>query len=407
MKNILKPIFEMVTGQYILFDNIIYNYIAIAIIGVLAFKIAWNLVGNLYDSGIIIGRRSGSLIHWLIRIIMFIIIFYLCSAIIWLTKFIFAYRTTVLIIIGTIAVFVIIYKNIKKIKKMNKPIVLKENTRKRINNSLEMVNIAAGILSTANPEFSIIPIFVYAVNRTLGLASEEYITERIKKINEKLEEKKININDFKEKMLNLSQHNEYIVLNHLRNIILTCIPEMVDIYIEVLLDFIMKKEYKEKEEICEIVNQLNRNDLELLKMIKEYSKNGKKEFYNKNQEKEDKKIKDKNEIINNKNQTFKRVNFVDRNVVINNRYTIFWKDFEKYYELQSAEMGLILLFNTIDENDKPSNKWAYIGRSFIKLQNLGIIEMDYINTTGNINSLNIDRFHVTLFGKIILSYIKL
>ena len=65
----------------------------------------------------------------------------------------------------------------------------------------------------------------------------------------------------------MSQHNEYIVLNHLRNIILTCIPEMVDIYIEVLLDFIMKKEYKEKEEICEIVNQLNRNDLELLKMI--------------------------------------------------------------------------------------------------------------------------------------------
>ena len=166
MKNILKPIFEMVTGQYILFDNIIYNYIAIAIIGVLAFEIAWKLVGNLYDSGII----------------MFMIIFYLCSAIIWLTKFIFAYRTTVLIIIGTIAVFVIIYKIIKKVKKMNKPIVLKENTRKRINNSLEMVNIAAGILSTANPEFSIIPIFVYAVNRTLGLASQEYITERIKKL---------------------------------------------------------------------------------------------------------------------------------------------------------------------------------------------------------------------------------
>ena len=177
MKNILKPIFEMITGQYILFDNIIYNYIAIAIIGVLAFKIAWDLVGNLYDLGIIIGRRSGSLTHWLIRIIMFMIIFYLCSAIIWLTKFIFAYRTTVLIIIGIIAVFaIIIYKIIKKVKKMNKPIVLKENTRKRINNSLEMVNIAAGILSTANPEFSIIPIFVYAVNRTLGLASEEYIT---------------------------------------------------------------------------------------------------------------------------------------------------------------------------------------------------------------------------------------
>ena len=27
MKLILKPIFEMITGEYVMFDNIIYNYI--------------------------------------------------------------------------------------------------------------------------------------------------------------------------------------------------------------------------------------------------------------------------------------------------------------------------------------------------------------------------------------------
>lgn len=38
-----------------------------------------------------------------------------------------------------------------------------------------------------------------------------------------------------------------------------------------------------------------------------------------------------------------------------------------------------------------------LGKSFIKLQNLGILELDYINTTENINSLNVERLHITLF----------
>lgn len=76
MKNILKPIFEMITGEYILFDNILYNYIlynyiAIGVIGLIALKAAWNIVGNLYDLGIIEGKTSGSIIHWGIRFFVF------------------------------------------------------------------------------------------------------------------------------------------------------------------------------------------------------------------------------------------------------------------------------------------------------------------------------------------------
>ena len=66
-------------------------------------------------------------------------------------------------------------------------------------------------------------------------------------------------------------------------------------------------------------------------------------------------------------------------------------------------------FDTWEKIKKGKVKIVIGARSaiFAPIQNLGIIEMDYINTTGNINSLNIDRFHITLFGKIILSYIKL
>ncbi len=293
--------------------------------------------------------------------------------------------------------------------KVNNDIFLKKDTIDKMKETGEIINIGAGILSSVNPAFSLIPLFIYAINWTFGLSSPEYIVKRLNKINEKLIKRKIDIEDFKNEILSLSEHNEYIVLNHLRNILLTAIPENVDIYIELLIDFIMKKEYDEKETLCEIVNMLNKKDIQLLHMIKEYRSNGNRENYDKNTERA---LKEKieNEEIDKNNRTpklgLKKINWVNRNVVIDSSNTIFWRDFEKYYELQAGEMGFILLGQTIDEEGNETKEWAYIGKSFIKLQNLGILELDYINTIGNINSLNVERFHITLFGDELLKYIR-
>lgn len=293
--------------------------------------------------------------------------------------------------------------------KVNNDIFLKEDTIDKMKETGEIINIGAEILSSVNPAFSLIPLFIYAINWTFGLSSPEYIVKRLNKINEKLIKRKIDIEDFKNEILSLSEHNEYIVLNHLRNILLTAIPENVDIYIELLIDFIMKKEYDEKETLCEIVNMLNKKDIQLLHMIKEYRSNGNRENYDKNTERA---LKEKieNEEIDKNNRTpklgLKKINWVNRNVVIDSSNTIFWRDFEKYYELQAGEMGFILLGQTIDEEGNETKEWAYIGKSFIKLQNLGILELDYINTIGNINSLNVERFHITLFGDELLKYIR-
>ena len=231
-------------------------------------------------------------------------------------------------------------------KEKSDDIILKDDTINKIKNVEEIVNAGAGILSSVDPAFSLIPIFVYAVNWTFGLASPEYIIKRLNKINEKLIKRKISIDDFKNEVLNLSEHNEYIVLNHLRNILLTAIPETVDIYIELIIDFIMKKEYDEKETLCEIVNLLNKKDIQLLHMIEEYRDNGDREYYDKNTEKAQKE-KIENEKKDRSDKTpylgLKKIRWVDRNVVIDNSSTIFWKDFEKYYELQTGEMGFILL----------------------------------------------------------------
>ena len=91
MKQILKPVFEIITEEYVLFDNVIYNYIILSIIGVIALKVAWNFVGKLYDYGIIIGKSSGSIIHWIIRLMIFTVLFYILGGIIWLTKLVYLY----------------------------------------------------------------------------------------------------------------------------------------------------------------------------------------------------------------------------------------------------------------------------------------------------------------------------
>mgnify|MGYP000859177726 FL=1 len=129
MKQILKPVFEMITGEYVLFDNIIYNYIILGIVGIIALKVAWDFVGKLYDSGIIMGKSSGSIIHWTIRLITFIVLFYILSGIIWLTKIIYSHKTVSAIILASSVIFMILYKFIQKVYRNNKRDVIKDEVK--------------------------------------------------------------------------------------------------------------------------------------------------------------------------------------------------------------------------------------------------------------------------------------
>lgn len=124
MKFILKPIFEMITGEYVMFDNIIYNYIIMTVIGLFAFGIAWRCVEKLYDNNIISGKNLGSLIHWIIRVVVFVALFYIFNLLIWLTKFIYIHRQIICTIICSIVIHAIIIRIIYKIikRKNNKNI---------------------------------------------------------------------------------------------------------------------------------------------------------------------------------------------------------------------------------------------------------------------------------------------
>lgn len=99
---VFKLLFEFVTDQLTLFDNSLYNYIAMGVLAVVAFSVAFKFVGFLYKLDIISGKASGSLIHWSVRLLVFLILYILVTLIILLVRLIITIPTTVWLILLTI-----------------------------------------------------------------------------------------------------------------------------------------------------------------------------------------------------------------------------------------------------------------------------------------------------------------
>jgi hypothetical protein len=127
MNVIFKFIFNRFIDPLELPIDPLYEYIILAIIGVIAYIIAYNKVGIMYSNGWIDGRTIGSLIHWFIRIIVFFAMWYVTYMIIQLCLFIIANWQVILMLLGSIlgttvlcAIAVSILRFIKKHRLCNK-----------------------------------------------------------------------------------------------------------------------------------------------------------------------------------------------------------------------------------------------------------------------------------------------
>lgn len=78
-----KFMFDLITSPLSLFENPFYNYIAMAIVGFIAFKIAFAIVGELGLRG-----ETGSIVHWIIRLFIFAFIWFICCVAIALITFV-------------------------------------------------------------------------------------------------------------------------------------------------------------------------------------------------------------------------------------------------------------------------------------------------------------------------------
>lgn len=101
--------FDLITLPFSLFENPFYNSVVMAIIGYIAYKTSFAIVGE-------IGLRGevGSIAHWIIRLFIFVLGWFLCCIVIALITFII--NNWIIITISAILLITIyiLYKYAKK-----------------------------------------------------------------------------------------------------------------------------------------------------------------------------------------------------------------------------------------------------------------------------------------------------
>ncbi len=284
-------------------------------------------------------------------------------------------------------------------------------SNEKIDNVLELADATSGILGAIDPKFSVIPLVTYVIRRTVGKTPNNDVVKRIKKLEKKLKEKKISIEEFGKELINIPEHEKYFLSNSLQYIIINCIPEAVDVYISIFIDCVMKEEHHLEEELCEIIEGLNSNDILLLKRVNDFIKNGDKSEYdsrleekkNRLEEMHQEKIEVEKYNSNPNNKVKKPVlGLIDRSSFIDDNRTIFWKDFGTFCGFPDVSLNLLMLVNDEEE----TFYGALFTKSIMKLNDLGVIQLDHIVTIGTSNLFNIDRFHITILGEKILEYVE-
>ena len=104
MREVLSFLFDRITDPLGLPIAWYWEWIILAVITFAAYAIAFRAVGNLYDDGMISGSTAGSVLHWIIRLIVFVVIWAVTYFVICLAKLIFAHWLLIVSILGGILV---------------------------------------------------------------------------------------------------------------------------------------------------------------------------------------------------------------------------------------------------------------------------------------------------------------
>ena len=83
-----KFIFDLITEPLGLPIEWYYEWIILLVIGEIAYRVAYDKVGVLYQSGSISGKSAGSFFHWIIRTVVFVAIWAITYGVIWIGKLI-------------------------------------------------------------------------------------------------------------------------------------------------------------------------------------------------------------------------------------------------------------------------------------------------------------------------------
>jgi len=97
----MKLLFEIITFPLSLFENPIYNYFSMGLIGTVAYLIAYRVVREIGLRG-----EAGSAAHWIIRTVVFVFIWFLLCVIIKIICFVMKHY--ICVSIATILLIILI-----------------------------------------------------------------------------------------------------------------------------------------------------------------------------------------------------------------------------------------------------------------------------------------------------------
>ena len=117
MREIFSFIFDRLTDPLSFPIAPLWEYLILLVIGAVAYAVAFSTVGDMYSSGSISGGCLGSVFYWIIRLLLFVIIWAVTYGVIALAQWITTHWIIVVSVLGalvlTVGVFavVIIFRN--------------------------------------------------------------------------------------------------------------------------------------------------------------------------------------------------------------------------------------------------------------------------------------------------------
>ena len=117
-----------------------------------------------------------------------------------------------------------------------------------------------------------IPIIGGVIAELVGYMDSRHVEKRISDLEQAVRGFGIAIEDFTEKLyaLEADEHKYFVVRNNLKHLCTSALPETVDSLNKALIEIIMSENPSMAEYACEIIRQLNADDILLLKLIKQY-----------------------------------------------------------------------------------------------------------------------------------------
>ncbi|NEX02328.1 hypothetical protein SAMN04487829_1954 [Pseudobutyrivibrio sp. NOR37] len=273
---------------------------------------------------------------------------------------------------------------------------MNENNGNKVKSALVLTTQTLAALGSVDPVFAGVSLITGLINELIVCHDAEQLEKRLNMLEDEIKRRDVMLESLQNRIDELEEHSYYVLRNNIRCFCSSSYPEVAEIYSKCIVDYLINQNHDMEEEICEILQQCNSNDIQLMNLVKEFIYSG---SHEEAEEEKKKIIKDVEDI----NSGVKK--YRDRSIIYG-EYTIFWKDFMKENHVRNVEDMTMMLNNQLMADGKDLvYDWAYLSRAIVKLSNLGVLQLEYRNKLGTNSPFNIDRFHVTLFGRKLLEYL--